>query len=107
MEINYFVVAKYLDSIAKFVTDFLYFIVANKWTKPGKIHIIGHSLGAHIAGLTGKRMKENGVTVRKITGLDPAAPWVGNVPENCRFAIDDAAYTEGEVKRFHLCFSNN
>lgn len=36
------------------------------------LKIIGHSLGAHIAGLTGKRVRAAGRVVQVIFGLDPA-----------------------------------
>jgi len=43
--------------------------------KPSNVHIIGHSLGAHTAGLAGKWLREYfGYTVGKVTGLDPAGP---------------------------------
>ncbi|XKL61870.1 hypothetical protein PGB90_001703 [Kerria lacca] len=39
-----------------------------------KIHIIGFSLGAHIAGYAGRTIQKKGMKVARITGLDPASP---------------------------------
>ncbi|XP_034485363.1 vitellogenin-1 [Drosophila innubila] len=40
-----------------------------------KIHLIGHSLGAHIVGAAGRYMQQlTGKMVPRITGLDPAKP---------------------------------
>ncbi|XP_018328181.1 pancreatic lipase-related protein 2 isoform X2 [Agrilus planipennis] len=41
------------------------------------VHIIGHSVGAHLAGLTGHKMatKLSGTKVKRISGLDPAGPY--------------------------------
>lgn len=42
-----------------------------------KLHIIGHSLGAHIGGLIGRRIYEKSdrmFKLNRVTGLDPAFP---------------------------------
>ncbi|KAK6617215.1 hypothetical protein RUM44_005546 [Polyplax serrata] len=41
---------------------------------PKNIHVIGFSLGAHIAGCAGEMTKQRGQKLGRITGLDPASP---------------------------------
>ncbi|KAL4715470.1 hypothetical protein ACJJTC_009096 [Scirpophaga incertulas] len=36
------------------------------------VHLLGHSLGAHVMGYAGKTARRNGFVVSRITGLDPA-----------------------------------
>ncbi|XP_055629276.1 lipase member H-A-like [Toxorhynchites rutilus septentrionalis] len=56
-----------------------------------KIGIVGHSLGAHIAGLTGKRTAQK---IGFIIGLDPASPLFRMSKPLDRLAADDAEYVE-------------
>ena len=53
--------------IAKLVNTFINTMGVNA----ADVHLIGHSLGAHISGYAGSRIKGLG----RITGLDPAGPY--------------------------------
>ncbi|XP_049875155.1 phospholipase A1 VesT1.02-like isoform X2 [Pectinophora gossypiella] len=60
---------------------------------PSKLVLIGHSLGAHIAGIAGKRVSQmTNQTVGRLIALDPAAPCFGNVGAGGRLAHSDAEY---------------
>ncbi|XP_074603619.1 pancreatic triacylglycerol lipase-like [Brevipalpus obovatus] len=58
--------------------------------KPETMYIIGHSLGAHIAGYAGARIKNLG----RITGLDPAKPYFDGMPLETRLDPTDAAFVD-------------
>ncbi|XP_002133925.2 phospholipase A1 2-like [Drosophila pseudoobscura] len=53
-----------------------------------KVHLVGHSLGAQIAGSAGRNFKKlsGGATLARVTGLDPANPcfYKGNDPKGVR-----------------------
>lgn len=56
------------DSVAYFIERLLTrFQIDSK-----NVHIIGHSLGAHIAAYTGQRLISEQLKIFKITALDPA-----------------------------------
>ncbi|XP_063364609.1 pancreatic lipase-related protein 2-like isoform X1 [Cydia amplana] len=62
---------------------------------PSKLILIGHSLGAHIAGVAGKRLQQNtGQQASRITGLDPAGPCFSKVDAGARLDRSDAAYVD-------------
>ncbi|XP_052686466.1 pancreatic triacylglycerol lipase-like [Crassostrea angulata] len=58
--------------------------------EPTKIHVIGHSLGAHIAGYAGEKTPNLG----RITGLDPAGPYFANTDIAVRLDPSDAIFVD-------------
>ncbi|GIY72375.1 pancreatic triacylglycerol lipase [Caerostris darwini] len=58
--------------------------------KRENFHIIGHSLGGHIAGYAGERLK----TLGRITGCDPAEPYFQNMPPSVRLDPTDATFVD-------------
>ncbi|KAL1517858.1 hypothetical protein ABEB36_001566 [Hypothenemus hampei] len=70
------------------LTDFINWLTLNG-VKTEDVHIIGHSLGAHVAGV-GADGIEGGRRIGRITGLDPAGPGYGDVSEEMRLDSQDA-----------------
>jgi pimeloyl-ACP methyl ester carboxylesterase len=72
--------------IAKLVNT----LISVKGISAKNVHLIGHSLGAHISGYAGSRIKGLG----KITGLDPAGPYFENTDPIVRLDPSDAEFVE-------------
>jgi len=73
------------------LTRFLWYLKDHCGAKLNQFHLIGHSLGAHIAGYIGKAFHGK---LRWITGLDPANPLFTGMPNEVRMAPNDAKFTD-------------
>ncbi|XP_032584601.1 pancreatic lipase-related protein 2 isoform X1 [Drosophila mojavensis] len=69
--IYYLTPARYTVQVGRAVAKLIDLLVEEKEADPQRIHLIGHSLGAHIMGYAGSYTKYR---VGRITGLDPARP---------------------------------
>ncbi|BET00023.1 Triacylglycerol lipase [Nesidiocoris tenuis] len=69
---------------------FINYLKNNTGLNPGDVHIIGHSLGSHIAGYAGERVTGLG----RITALDPAGPYFHNMPSYVRLDPTDAQFVD-------------
>ncbi|XP_022258754.1 inactive pancreatic lipase-related protein 1-like, partial [Limulus polyphemus] len=72
--------------IAKFLTD----LQEKQSVPPSNIHIIGHGVGAHIAGYVG----ENVPGLGRITGLDPAGPYFQKTDPQVHLDPSDAEFVD-------------
>ncbi|KAM3956621.1 pancreatic triacylglycerol lipase [Aphomia sociella] len=69
--------------------------MVHKGVKSSSIHIVGHSLGSHIASFTGKSFTNlTGHKVGRITALDPAGPCFAQVESELRIRYTDAEYVD-------------
>ena len=61
--------------VASYLAQFINSLV-ELGADPRSIHIVGHSLGAHLAGFAGRLLRPR---VGRITALDPAGPCFGKL----------------------------
>ncbi|KAA0704582.1 Lipase member H [Triplophysa tibetana] len=88
--LNYFTPVTNTRRTAANITGFIE-SMEKEGTSLDSIHLIGVSLGAHVAGFIGAML---GGRVGRITGLDPAGPMFAGVPPEERLDPTDAQFVD-------------
>ncbi|KAK3922451.1 Pancreatic triacylglycerol lipase [Frankliniella fusca] len=70
------------------LADLVDFMVENELLKLDQLHLVGHSLGAHVAAVAGERLTSG--RLARITGLDAAGPLINFFFLDGRLSKDDA-----------------
>lgn len=94
---SYAQAAAMASGMGSFLANFLMKLYDDLGADRLNIHLIGHSLGAHLAGFAGKRIRPR---IGRISALDPAGPCFGKILSNSptdRLSPDDAI----EVDVYH------
>ncbi|XP_057593311.1 pancreatic lipase-related protein 3 isoform X2 [Hippopotamus amphibius kiboko] len=87
---HYIVAVNNFRVVGAEVAYFIDVLVKKIGYSASKVHLIGHSLGAHVAGEAGSRTPGLG----RITGLDPAGPGFHNTPDEVRLDPSDANFVD-------------
>ncbi|XP_055915930.1 phospholipase A1-like [Eupeodes corollae] len=90
--INYYKVAKLIDKVGAKVADFARHLHKNLLIDYDDIYLIGHSLGAQVAGSAGKNLHPD--KFNTIFALDPAGPSFKEKGIEGRLDSSDAKYVE-------------
>ncbi|KAK7116539.1 pancreatic lipase-related protein 2-like [Littorina saxatilis] len=64
---------------------------------PANVHLIGHSLGAHVAGYAGEKFGHSSFSrtkIGRITGLDPASQLFERFDKRVKLDANDAAFVD-------------
>ncbi|KAL7727936.1 hypothetical protein ACLKA6_019497 [Drosophila palustris] len=91
---NYVSAAKAVGSAGSKVGEMIENLHRDFNMRLDNLEIIGHSLGAHVAGFAGKRVAQNLEQLHAIVGLDPAMPLFSWDKPEKRLASTDAFYVE-------------
>ncbi|KAL0851474.1 hypothetical protein ABMA28_007271 [Loxostege sticticalis] len=68
---DYITAVEGVPSVGRYLGNFLIWLFDNVGGSYDQLHLVGHSLGAHVVGAAGRQI---GGRARRVTGLDPAGP---------------------------------
>lgn len=85
---EYLIVKSQMPEVGKFIGEFLTNFTNTVNYPLSNFKLVGHSLGAHIAGIVGKQFNGN---IPQIVGIDPAGPFI-NKNEGHHLAKTDAKF---------------
>ncbi|XP_046383603.1 pancreatic lipase-related protein 2-like isoform X2 [Ischnura elegans] len=95
----YWVVKKQTIFVGGVVAQFLIFLNEAGYRDLGRVHLVGHSLGAHVMGIAAKEFKNETNNVGRVTGLDPAGYCYDPDEKDVRLDREDAEF----VDVIHTC----
>ncbi|KAK7501512.1 hypothetical protein BaRGS_00007316 [Batillaria attramentaria] len=76
--------------VGAMIAQLINFMKDTTGARPEDMHVLGHSLGSHVAGYAGERVRYLG----RITGLDPAEPYFQNTDKAVRLDPTDALFVD-------------
>ncbi|XP_063698635.1 phospholipase A1-like [Culicoides brevitarsis] len=88
------VTARVTSKVADAVASFIFDLLSRQGVNILYVNVIGHGLGAQIAGVAGKKLRQLGQTLPIIVGLDPVLPGFRDVSPMDRLSFTDAEYVE-------------
>ncbi|XP_047527462.1 pancreatic triacylglycerol lipase-like isoform X1 [Vanessa atalanta] len=89
--VNYIWASYNVAMVGRLLTEFLNFLIG-EGVSMDDVHLIGHSLGAHVVGIAGAYVKQGPIDT--ITGLDPALPLFTLGNKDARLDKHDARHVE-------------
>ncbi|XP_042871708.1 inactive pancreatic lipase-related protein 1-like [Penaeus japonicus] len=81
-----------VDQVGAFTASMLDWLHAEVNLDTSTLHLVGHSLGAHVSGSVGRHLAS--AKLPRITGLDPAGPEFYGQPEENRLDPSDAIFVD-------------
>ncbi|XP_039952300.1 phospholipase A1 [Bactrocera tryoni] len=90
--VNYYSVVEMVEDLGRLLADFVGFLHLRTGLNYNDVYLIGHSLGAQIAGSAGKQAHP--YRFNTIYALDPAGPKFRDVSDEFRVDPSDAEYVE-------------
>ncbi|KAK0167250.1 hypothetical protein PV327_004675 [Microctonus hyperodae] len=83
--------AENVEMVGSHVAKFVKWLKHKNIISNSNLHVIGYSLGAHVAGFMGKELYPK---IERITGLDPAGPLFRDVHSTKRLDKSDALFVD-------------
>lgn len=80
------------ETVGGIIAELIDYMVTNMGVSTDRIHIIGHSLGAQVAGFAGQAVTKGRLS--RITGLDPARPGFISMDPSRRLDPTDAEFVD-------------